>query len=87
MAYYIDTGRGAFDERDTITEAREVSQAALQSARDFRARMGWTPFWGRCVEIRRGPARLTSPHPGENVNQRIVSKTKTHEVLYLEAVE
>lgn len=85
MAFYVDTGDGLFREADNIQHAREIAQHAIEAARDFRDRMGWTPFWGRCVEIRRGPARLGAPfgRGGEAMNQLIVSRTKTHDILYL----
>lgn len=86
MAYYVDTGDGYFTECATIAEAREVAQGALQSAQDFRDRMGWTPYWGRCVEIRKGKPGLVAPRwvgTGEMLNQAIVAATKTHNILYL----
>lgn len=86
MAYYVDTGDGRFTECDNLHHAREIASHALDAARAFRDRMGWTPFWGRCVEIRRGKGGLLIPHAGkggETLNQIIVSKTKTHDVLYL----
>lgn len=86
MAYYVDTGDGFFTPCHTIAEAREVAQHALDRARDFRRRMGWTPFWGRCVEIRKGPRGLPSGmwrHGCEAKNQRIVAATKTHDIMHL----
>lgn len=87
MAYYVDTGEGSFRETDNIQHAREIAQHAIEQAREFRDRMGWTPFWGRCVEIRKGKAGLCAvqnwcSRPEER-NLRVVSKTKTHDILYL----
>lgn len=85
MAYYVDTGSDLFIECDTLIEAREVAQTALDAAADFRARMGWTPYWGRALEIRRGKSGLliNTCFSGEERNRYIESKTKTHDVLYL----
>lgn len=86
MAYYVDTGDGCFTECDDIKHAREVAQHALDAAKDFRDRMGWTPFWGRCVEIRKGKSGLGMPRwsgGNERLNQLIVESTKTHDIMYL----
>lgn len=84
MAYYVDTGDGRFTECDTLQHAREVAQHALQAAQAFKDRMGFVPFWGRCVEIRKGSGGILIPHAGKGVeclNQIIVAATRTHGVL------
>lgn len=85
MAYYVDIGTEMFIEVDKISEAREVAEHALEAARDFYRRMGWVPFWGRCLEIRREKANLRVGRHGnttEGLNQIIVQATKTYEILY-----
>lgn len=86
MAFYVDTGRGAFDEFDTLAEAREAAEHALDSARDFQRRMGWVPFWGRAIEIRRGKSDLMAGSGGGDIaNQRVLANTKLHATLCLDS--
>lgn len=87
MTYYVDTGSGFFEVFDETERdlALECAERALESAREFHKRMGFVPFWGKRVEIRRGKSiqGLTRTF-GEARNQAIIAGTKVYRVLSVE---
>ena len=86
MFYAVDDGSGRFVIFDTAAEALECAENALQSARDFRQRMGFTPFWGKAVEIRKGRGGYPPYVHGGNeaYNQEVVRRTLQFRTLSVE---
>lgn len=87
MTYFVDTGSGFFEVFDESEKdlALECAERALQSARDFHQKMGFVPFWGKCVEIRRGKSvHGLNRAFGEDRNQAIVQASKVYRVLSVE---
>ena len=83
MAYYVDTCAGFIEEFPSgeLQEAKERCEKAIQDAKDFQAKMGFVPFWGRgAVEIRQGKSGLNRHIQGQDTMARVVANTKIYKV-------
>jgi hypothetical protein len=84
MMYYVDSGGPWIEPCDTLQEAMVQAENALGAAREFAAKMGFVPFWGKSVEIRRGKSGLAMVQHGAAVhNLRIMENTKIFRTLSL----
>lgn len=85
MAYYVDAGGPVFEVFDTAAEARAYAETQLDAARNFACKMGFMPYWGRVLEIRKGPGadKIAAGMRANTTayNAAIMAKTKTHTLL------
>jgi len=78
MAYYVDTGTNLVEE-DTLDEALEQARHAMASAKTFKDRMGFWPYWARATEVRKGKSMIGTDwnqFANEQRNKDIVAATK-----------
>lgn len=86
MAWYVDNGAGRFTEFDAndLDGAKAMAEESLRSAKEFRAKMGFVPFWGKATELRRGAAGLYRKY-GCTANAEVEANTKLVKRYTLEA--
>jgi hypothetical protein len=85
MAYYVDAGGPTLVEFDTIAEARRYGEIQIDAAQEVALKLGFMPYWGRRLEIRKGPK---SDKIGAGLqcnttsyNAAILAKTKTFAIM------
>jgi hypothetical protein len=85
MAYYVDAGGPSLVEFDTIADARRYAEIQLDSAREVALKLGFMPYWGRSLEIRKGPKSdkigAGWRYDTTDYNNAILAKTKTFVVM------